>query len=109
MSKFLLLGRSLDQVIACVTINAARVFEVFQRSREKAPDSRLEDELGSATPNGSFRCGRRAKKDLRIVSYWNSFVHVGRWFWRLPGSETRTPARDTYDRRRTPARDTYAA
>ena len=29
MSKFPLLGRSLDQVIACVTINAARVFEVF--------------------------------------------------------------------------------
>ena len=29
MSKFLLLGRSLDQVIACVTINAARVFGVF--------------------------------------------------------------------------------
>ena len=29
MSKFLLLGMSLDQVIACVTINAARVFEAF--------------------------------------------------------------------------------
>jgi dihydroorotase len=29
MSKFLLLGMSLDQVIACVTSNAARVFEAF--------------------------------------------------------------------------------
>src|SRR5262245_15906143 len=29
MSKFLLLGISLDQVIACVTNNAARVFEAF--------------------------------------------------------------------------------
>jgi len=29
MSKFLLLGMSLDQVIACVTTNAARVFEAF--------------------------------------------------------------------------------
>jgi dihydroorotase len=29
MSKFLLLGLSLDQVIACVTSNAARVFEAF--------------------------------------------------------------------------------
>ena len=29
MSKFLLLGMSLDQVIACVTINAARVFDAF--------------------------------------------------------------------------------
>jgi dihydroorotase len=29
MSKFLLLGLSLDQVIACVTNNAARVFEAF--------------------------------------------------------------------------------
>jgi dihydroorotase len=30
MSKFLLLGLSLDQVIACVTSNAARVFEAFE-------------------------------------------------------------------------------
>jgi dihydroorotase len=29
MSKFLLLGMSLDQVIACATSNAARVFETF--------------------------------------------------------------------------------
>jgi dihydroorotase len=29
MSKFLLLGMSLDQVIACVSSNAARVFETF--------------------------------------------------------------------------------
>ena len=29
MSKFLLLGMSLEQVIACVTCNAARVFEAF--------------------------------------------------------------------------------
>jgi dihydroorotase len=29
MSKFLLLGMSLEQVIACVTNNAARVFEPF--------------------------------------------------------------------------------
>jgi dihydroorotase len=29
MSKFLLLGMSLDQVIACVTSNAARVFEAY--------------------------------------------------------------------------------
>jgi dihydroorotase len=29
MSKFLLLGMSLNQVIACVTIDAARVFEAF--------------------------------------------------------------------------------
>jgi dihydroorotase len=29
MSKFLLLGMSLDQVIACVTSNAARIFEAF--------------------------------------------------------------------------------
>ena len=29
MSKFLLLGMSHDQVIACVTVNAARVFEVY--------------------------------------------------------------------------------
>ena len=29
MSKFLLLGMSLDQVIACVTSNAARVFDAF--------------------------------------------------------------------------------
>jgi dihydroorotase len=29
MSKFLLLGMSLDHVIACVTVNAARVFEAF--------------------------------------------------------------------------------
>src|SRR5207253_552313 len=30
ISKFLTLGMSLDQVIACVTINAARVFPVFR-------------------------------------------------------------------------------
>src|SRR5215471_6155078 len=29
MSKFLLLGMTLDQVIACVTVNAAQVFEAF--------------------------------------------------------------------------------
>src|SRR5438552_19207571 len=29
MSKFLLLGMSLDRVIACVTVNAARVFDAF--------------------------------------------------------------------------------
>lgn len=29
MSKFLLLGMTLDQVIACVTVNAARVFNAF--------------------------------------------------------------------------------
>jgi dihydroorotase len=29
MSKFLLLGMPLDQVIACVTVNAARIFEAF--------------------------------------------------------------------------------
>ena len=96
MSKFLLLGRSLDQVIACVTINAARVFEVFNDPGKRHQTVVWRMSWAQQTPNGSFRCGRRAKKDLRIVSYWNSFVHVGRWFWRLPGSETRTPARDTY-------------
>jgi len=30
MSKFLMLGMPLDQVIACGTINAARSFEVFR-------------------------------------------------------------------------------
>jgi dihydroorotase len=30
MSKFLMLGLSLDQVIACATVNASRVFPVFQ-------------------------------------------------------------------------------
>src|SRR5262249_46546263 len=30
MSKFLMLGMSLDQVVACATANAARTFEVFR-------------------------------------------------------------------------------
>ena len=30
MSKFLMLGMSIDQVVACATVNAARVFEVFR-------------------------------------------------------------------------------
>ena len=30
MSKFLMLGMSLDQVIACVTVNAAQAFDVFR-------------------------------------------------------------------------------
>jgi dihydroorotase len=30
MSKFLMLGMPLSQVIACATVNAARVFEAFE-------------------------------------------------------------------------------
>jgi len=30
MSKFLMLGMSIDQVVACATVNAARAFEVFR-------------------------------------------------------------------------------
>jgi dihydroorotase len=30
MSKFLMLGMSIDQVVACATVNAARAFDVFR-------------------------------------------------------------------------------
>ena len=30
MSKFLMLGMSVDQVVACATVNASRVFNVFR-------------------------------------------------------------------------------
>ena len=30
MSKFLMLGMSLDQVVACATVNASRAFPVFR-------------------------------------------------------------------------------
>ena len=60
MSKFLMLGMSLDQVVACATVNASRVFPVF-------------------TNRGTLKVG--APADIAVLGTKERELRIRRQFW----------------------------
>ena len=89
MSKFLMLGMPLDQVVACATVNASRAFPVFHDRGTLKPGAPAdvavlelsEGNFDFADNFGDKRAGRQRLLPERYRARWQSRrkTHIARW------------------------------